>query len=182
VTESAQSSKREERIRRRALKHLRTALRSADEQLSRSWALSDPDFKVFRRPDGDRLAARDWLEVVEAPGVRFEDVLKRSRDLATPPAHYADRPTALPPAAWNPAVRVMLWSIVLIVAIGLSVLAIVNDAHWIFPVLTIGVSLYALMRVTRAIVDAWRLPKDRDALRRWDEEHQPGRTPEPPPQ
>jgi hypothetical protein len=54
------NSKAQEKARERALRHLDTAIKEADDQLSASWVERDPDFAVFTRPTDER-----WKKLVD---------------------------------------------------------------------------------------------------------------------
>jgi hypothetical protein len=131
------SAGRERRVRRRALKHLRTALGEAGDELSRRWVARDPDFRAFRAPELDP----DWSAVAE-PGAADD---KPEPRVDVPELTPRKRQLALPRRPWHPAPRMVFWFLVVaLAAVGLW-RAFATGAHGIFvaaAALAIAVGVY----------------------------------------
>jgi hypothetical protein len=151
-------TRRQQRLRRRALKNLRTALGEAGEQLTPDWVLRDPDLSKLRlmmTDDPSWAALMGQLRKAhrkKPPRVR---VPERRHGKVTVPEH-----------PWHPLVPILFW---LAAGIGFGVLfarALANGAYWLFIVAaglgTLASAAFLFFALNKRLFH-WRIPWRRRA-------------------
>ena len=142
------ATRRRRRVRRRALKNLRTALGEAGDQLTIDWVLQDRDLQTLRK---EMRNDPNWVALVRP--AREE---KEARPLrARVPSRRSDSDTlkvSAPAYPWHPVVVLAFWLAAFLVFGYLLLRARANDAWWAFTLLAAIATLTAAAYLVAAVV------------------------------
>jgi hypothetical protein len=139
-------SRREQRIARRALKHLRTALAEAGDQLTADWVARDPDLQELLR-ESEALDPEWTTLIAQVKEARHEKPLTAE----VPRTDRAAVAIEIPPDPWPPAIPILFWLAVTGAFVGLLALALSSGAYWMFKVAVAVSAVAAVYRLLRAI-------------------------------